>query len=112
MDGHQPFKLRYDLIYDPGGAIGDNGDTADLVIFRDVRHRQAFDIIASRSENAGDPGQYAGLVGDGQRPDVTLAPFFRGVHYFFSSSVRKSVVSVKGVPVRVDLGGRRTIKKK
>src|SRR3546814_6048762 len=28
MDGHQPFKLRYDLIYDPGGAIGDNGDTA------------------------------------------------------------------------------------
>src|SRR3546814_11199350 len=69
MDGHQPFTLRYDLIYDPGGAIGDNGDTDDLVIISDLRHRQAFEIIDERSEHDGDSGNSAILVGTSTRHD-------------------------------------------
>src|SRR3546814_1261526 len=48
----------------------------------DVRHGQAFDIIAARGEQAGDLGEYPGLVVDGDGEHMALARFGGDFHVF------------------------------
>ncbi len=61
---HQPFKLRVDLVDHRGRAVGDDGDAADRVVFGDVGHGQAVDIVAARGEQPGDLGEDARFVVD------------------------------------------------
>src|SRR3546814_12533501 len=48
----------------------------------DVRHGQAFDIIAARGEQAGDLGEYPGLVVDDDGEHMALASFGGDFHVF------------------------------
>ncbi len=80
MNRHQPIELRDDLVDHLGRAVRDDGDATDRMIMRDVRHRQAVDIISARGEQAGDASKDTRLVGDRQRQDVPLAIFFLYVH--------------------------------
>jgi len=71
---------RHDLLQRRGPRGGDDRDAADLLVGGDLAHRQAFDVVAARGEQAGDPGEDARLVVDDHRERMALGFFFPDVH--------------------------------
>ena len=73
---HQPFKLGLDLVDHRWRAVGYDGDAADRVIFGNVGHGEAVDVVTARGEQPGDLGKDPRLVVDGDSKDVALGGGF------------------------------------
>src|SRR3546814_9026400 len=63
-------------------ALGSGVQPCALPLVGDARPVQAFDIIAARGEQAGDLGEYPGLVVDGDGEHMALARFGGDFHVF------------------------------
>ena len=83
---HQSFELGVDLVDLAGRAVGDDGDPAHRMIFGDVGHGQAVDVVTARGEQAGDLGQNTGLVIDRDGQDVAFLGLVLHVHHDLSCS--------------------------
>src|SRR5690606_6659584 len=53
-DRHQPTELRLDLLDDHARAGGHDGDAGKPVLWIDLGHRQALDIVATAGEQPDD----------------------------------------------------------
>ena len=80
VDRNKPIQLRFDLINNRWGAIGHNCDPTDRVIFADVSHSQAVDVLTARGEQSGDLGQDTRLVINRNGEHVTLGFAMKNFH--------------------------------
>src|SRR5690606_4251900 len=90
VNGHEALELRLDLIDDLRRAFGNDRDPAYLVVFADVGHGEAVDVITARGEQPGDLGEDARLVVDGDGEHVALGVAMLDFHHtsaFASSSM-------------------------
>ena len=73
MHADDPAQLGLDLGDHLRGALGDDGDTAQVPCMVHFGHGQAFDVITSPGKQPDDTGQHSGLVID---QDCQRVPFF------------------------------------
>ena len=90
MRSASTLELRDDLVDHRRRTVGDDGDAAGVMIFRDVGHGQAVDVVAARREQPGDLGQDARFVVDGDGEHMPLGVAVLNLHHtsaFASSSM-------------------------
>ena len=80
VDRDQPLELGADLVDHRRRPVGDDGDPAERVAFRDVGHGQAVDVVAAGGEQPGDLGKDPGLVVDHDGQDVAFRHLLADLH--------------------------------
>ena len=90
VHGNEAFALRDDLVDHGGRAFGDDCYPACCMVFADIGHSKAVDVIPARGKHAGDPRQRARFIIDGERQHMPFGKFLLDMHYtraFASSSI-------------------------